>query len=65
MESNEISRFKPGGVYLAKWEEDNIWYKARVDSVKVLSLNITFIDYGNSVTVNLEHILEETDDIPT
>ena len=65
MESNEISRFKPGGVYLAKWEEDNIWYRARVDSVKGLSLNITFIDYGNSVTVNLEHILEETDDIPT
>ena len=33
--------------------------------LRFLSLNITFIDFGNSVTVNLEHILEETDDIPT
>ena len=67
-----VSDFPPGSSCLALWTEDNVWYRARVNSVTEDRLQeelqelyqVTFIDYGNTVTVSQEQMVARIEDIP-
>jgi len=49
---------------VAKWEEDRVWYRARVDRrVGVDRYKVTFTDFGNQAEVSDEHVLKDFDDV--
>ena len=48
---SEVSAFTLGSVYVAKWSEDSVWYRARVDRVVGETVEVTFLDYGNKETI--------------
>ena len=64
-DSTELkSIFKIGDIVLAKWAEDNIWYRASITEIGTASFIVTFIDYGNSASVQLCDVVSQTSDIP-
>ena len=44
--------------------EDKVWCRAMVDNFVQGMYEITFVDYGNKVTVGLEDMLHSVEDIP-
>ena len=46
-----------GKYCLAKFQEDNKWYRALIVDVGNADATVFFIDYGNTETVSLEHII--------
>jgi len=54
-----------GKTVIARWSEDGVWYNALVDSVDDATEEaaVTFIDYGNTATVSVKHILNTIDEI--
>jgi len=56
----------PGDFCFAKWEEDNIWYNAKVllyfDAEKKYS--VQFTDYGNEDLVGTNNMVKKCTDIP-
>ena len=49
---------------VAKWAQDNIWYRAEILSVEPSFCNVKFLDYGNTDIVNINNILRNESDIP-
>ncbi|KAL3869617.1 hypothetical protein ACJMK2_042282 [Sinanodonta woodiana] len=47
-------QWKEGDICLAKFHEDDVWYRARIRRKSGLLLTVFFIDYGNSDTVNVD-----------
>ena len=54
----DVEKIKPGDVYLAKYQEEDVWYRARVVSVSANAAEITvnFIDFGNNEVVRASDI---------
>ena len=42
-----LSTVQVGAVVIAKWSEDNVWYRAHVDTIHSETCDVTFVDYGN------------------
>ena len=60
-----VTRNTPEGssdVKIAKWEEDNVWYRAIILSVCGAQTKVKFTDYGNEDFVNC--IVDCLDAIP-
>merc|ERR1719470_277211 len=53
-----------GLVCVAKWNEDGVWYRAKVDKVEGEVAEVTFIDYGNTETVTTANIVKTRSHIP-
>ena len=45
--SINFSSFKVGDFCIARWEEDKIWYNAKVLEISKNNVNVCFLDYGN------------------
>ena len=58
------SAFSVGSSCLVRWMEDKVWCRARVDNFVKGMYEITFVDYGNKVTVVLEDMLHRVEDVP-
>ena len=57
-------KFSVGQSCLARWSEDLVWYRARVEEGRVGGYTVTFTDYGNKDYVEFSHILETIKEIP-
>ena len=53
-----------GSECVAKWMEDKVWYRARVDKVEGKFLEVTFLDYGNKESVAKCDVVKTAMDIP-
>ena len=53
-----------GSRILAKWSEDEIWYRAQITGIHANSYDVLFIDYGNSDEVDKNSIVAEIHEIP-
>ena len=53
-----------GSECVAKWTEDMVWYRARVDKVEGDMLEVTFLDYGNKEVVDKSHVARTALNIP-
>merc|ERR1719233_1701599 len=53
-----------GSECVAKWAEDMVWYRARVDKVEGEMLEVTFYDYGNKEMVAKRDVVMTAVDIP-
>ena len=53
-----------GSECVAKWTEDMVWYRARVDKVEGEMLEVTFLDYGSRERVAKCHVGRTALDIP-
>ena len=49
---------------LAKWDDDNVWYRAKVTKTSEATVEVVFIDYGNSAILARERIVLSYQDIP-
>ena len=49
---------------LAKWDEDEVWYRATVTTTSAAGVEVLFTDYGNSAVLARERILMSYHDIP-
>merc|ERR1719233_2143009 len=58
------SNILEGSECVAKWTEDMVWYRARVDKVKGEMLEVTFYDYGNKEMVARRDVVMTALDIP-
>merc|ERR1719186_1449202 len=47
-ENIELADISMGDLVVAKWNEDDVWYNARVVEVTGDKVEVTFVDYGNS-----------------
>ena len=56
---------KERSLVIAKWSEDNTWYRAKVLTISDDQAEVEFIDYGNTDRVNKNHIVQSTKDIPS
>ncbi len=53
-----LTSFPPiGSVCIAKFSQDDMWYRARVDSVSENKCNVFFFDYGNYERVALSEMV--------
>ncbi len=53
-----------GSECVAKWAEDMVWYRARVNKVEGEMLEVTFYDYGNKEMVAKRDVVRTALDIP-
>merc|ERR1719341_356041 len=53
-----------GVVCLAKWSEDGVWYRAKVDKMEGEAVEVTFLDYGNTELVATSNIVHTRLQIP-
>ena len=61
--SSELN-ISQGSECVAKWTEDMVWYRARVDKVEGEMLEVTFYDYGNKEMVARRDVVLTALDIP-
>ncbi|XP_039548347.1 tudor domain-containing 6 isoform X1 [Pimephales promelas] len=57
----------PGSACIALFNEDNLWYRAKVTSRDLDTVSVTFVDYGNESKVNVGDIKAlppELSDVP-
>ncbi|CAH1803306.1 unnamed protein product, partial [Owenia fusiformis] len=50
-EPTDLLVYVPGQPCLAKFSEDETWYRAQITDVKDAGVVVTFVDYGNSDTI--------------
>ena len=68
--SQEVSAEKKGAALvvgqscLAKWDEDDVWYRAEVTKSTAAGVEVLFTDYGNSAVLPRQRILLGFQDIP-
>ena len=55
--------FKEDEVVVAKWEEDNVWYNSKIETVFKEGYLVLFTDYGNTARVN-DDIVKSAAEIP-
>ena len=46
-----LSNFQVGDICIAKWEDDQTWYNAKILDIGGHSVNVCFVDYGNEDSV--------------
>ena len=63
-EEEKRIEFKVGDQVLTKWSEDDIWYNAKIVSVKEASARVHFVDYGNEEEEIFGRIVKCFNDIP-
>lgn len=64
-ETTTMSSFSLGDDCLAKWDEDNVWYRAIVTSqLSSGSFTVMFTDYGNTATVQQKNLLKNAKELP-
>merc|ERR1719342_551798 len=63
-EEEKRIEFKVGDQVLTKWSEDDIWYNAKIVSVKEASARVHFVDYGNEEEEIYGRIVKRFNDIP-
>merc|ERR1719318_2234590 len=61
---NATIGFTTGDFVIAKWNEDEVWYNAKIDDVGAERVGVTFIDYGNEDEVNIDKIVKLRSEIP-
>merc|ERR1719318_1233096 len=61
---NATVGFTTGDFVIAKWNEDEVWYNAKIDEVGAERVGVTFIDYGNEDEVNIDNIVKLRSEIP-
>ena len=49
---------------MAKWTEDKVWYRARVEKVEGKLAEVTSLDYGNKELVSKCHVVKTVLNIP-
>ncbi|KAH9523644.1 hypothetical protein Btru_040566, partial [Bulinus truncatus] len=55
-ELKPIQRCAPGSICAAKFSEDESWYRGIVQSISGDVAEVTFVDYGNTEKVALQHV---------
>ena len=53
-----------GQICLAKWDDDEVWYRAKVTKTSEANVEVVFSDYGNSAILVRERIVLSYRDIP-
>jgi hypothetical protein len=56
VEGGANRKLSPGTLVEAKWDEDSMWYKARIDEPTVFGYWLTFVEYGNSQDTAPENV---------
>jgi len=51
-------------ICLAKWDDDDVWYRAKVTKTSEATVEVVFTDYGNSAILARERIVLRYQDIP-
>ncbi|XP_050402777.1 tudor domain-containing 6 [Patella vulgata] len=54
--SNSLKETKIGSVCVAKFTDDDMWYRARVEVINDDDVTVRFVDYGNTDTVSVDRI---------
>ena len=58
-------KFVMGDFCLAKWDQDGVWYKAKIDKdCRERGVEVTFVDYDNSDFVQRENIVWSKEELP-
>merc|ERR1719186_2088028 len=60
----ELVDISMGDLVVAKWNEDDVWYNARVVEVTGDKVEVTFVDYGNSDIVERNRIVTSSLEVP-
>ena len=60
----DVEDFLVGCICVAKWSEDGVWYRARVEKVEGKMVEVTFMDYGNMELIARDSILKCREQIP-
>jgi hypothetical protein len=64
-EDLEKNKFVMGAVCFAKWDQDGVWYNAKIDKdCRERGVEVTFVDYDNSNFVQRGNIVWRKEDIP-
>merc|ERR1719318_1486627 len=56
--------YSTGDLVIAKWNEDEVWYNAKIDEMGAEIVGVTFVDYGNEDEVNIDNIVKLRSEIP-
>ncbi|XP_060086316.1 uncharacterized protein LOC132565637 [Ylistrum balloti] len=64
-ESPPASSFNKGDIVLALYNEDRVWYRARIESHNGGVASVFFIDYGNKEKINNSDIKVATSELRT
>jgi hypothetical protein len=64
-EPEKKANFSIGDVVVAKWEEDDVWYNAKVEEVTDEGYLVLFTDYGNSALAKHSLVFKTASEIPT
>jgi len=64
LDAGVILPWEVGDKCIARWQEDSVWYSARVLEVGCCNFHVLFIDYGNEDLVCKEHIVGSVVDVP-
>ena len=60
-----LPTYSVGFSCLARWSEDKVWYRAKVDKWNSGLYDVTFVDYGNTASVAPNEIVSSVADLPT
>ena len=47
---------EPGQYFFAKYSSDNCWYRALIRSKQIDTVEVYFVDYGNTDKISIEHL---------
>jgi len=59
-----LPAYSVGVSCLARWSEDNVWYRAKVEKWYGGLYDVTFVDYGNTASVASNEVVSMVADLP-
>ena len=61
----EVHQLQVGDLVFAKWDEDKIWYNAKIQKIDEEIVEVVFVDYGNEDEVRQSDIVKLSSQIPS
>merc|ERR1719186_1667639 len=58
------AKFDIGDLVVAKWEEDGVWYNAKVEALVDEGYSVVFTDYGNGAVAKRSEVFKKASEIP-
>merc|ERR1719186_2307862 len=58
------AKFEIGDLVIAKWEEDGVWYNAKVEALVDEGFSVVFTDYGNGAIAKQSEVFKKASEIP-
>ena len=58
------SKWTVGLACIAKWSEDCVWYRGKIENIENDFCTVSFVDYGNNDIIKIDSIVETVEEIP-